>query len=698
MTTRDARLEEAWRHLARWMKTKPPSNKISRILQLPLESPDVSSGNLLAGTQEILITSCQECGRVDGEVFSHLRESLDHAENVAHSLLKDRHITKRTKAEATLVLAAAVSERSLFWEHHIHPKRSFKSTDAQWHALRSLCLDAVRETEALVWGILERQGLTKLTGWVWDRLKFLRREPSDEVLLIAAQARFLEGKVCFLLEEYKDAIEGIERALFYLASTEDLLSDGAKPWQETYFEAIYELIEAHFLASGRFELSAMQFEYLKTPDIGILRQKHPSFWRKKPPNMSGLIVDVQFPIRLYKEIDQAYTQLPEGTLLIEFLISHEFFYVLVSDSKGTKPFRMEIDGVMCELLKPTPGTIFPITVGSEEFGALFENPEDALSSRMYWMNGFPLVQIDATEKSNPSWLMRSGYKVLQDSSLWRETIRASCIDDAINELGIKNLNHIIISADGTLNSMPLHIFPNMAGERLCDQYRVTYIPNVSSFAHSTSAKDELTRNGKLVMLSDPSHSLKYTLWECKNIANIFTGQTVIIDDNVAASIASIQSECRNASVFHFSGHAVYDKGIKLSEGEWLSLKQLEKMDFSDDAIVFLSACETGSMDFRSRASVSSIAYSFLKSNAATVIASLWVTHDAAAAIVSRFFYDAFCRQRLGRAESLEFAIKRLRSMERAEAELLLGSKLYITGLRPFDDEYFWGGYVLFGAW
>jgi len=115
--------------------------------------------------------------------------------------------------------------------------------------------------------------------------------------------------------------------------------------------------------------------------------------------------------------------------------------------------------------------------------------------------------------------------------------------------------------------------------------------------------------------------------------------------------------------------------------------------------VFLSACHTGRHGTGAgRASSRGIVSALLEAGVASVVCTLWPVHSLAAALVSHWFYQAWISERKARLESLRQATLKLRESSRTECEKILGRRLYLRGERPFEDEYYWGAFVLYGGW
>ena len=68
--------------------------------------------------------------------------------------------------------------------------------------------------------------------------------------------------------------------------------------------------------------------------------------------------------------------------------------------------------------------------------------------------------------------------------------------------------------------------------------------------------------------------------------------------------------------------------------------------------------------------------------------------------VNPFFYSALFGERKGRLESLELATAALRRLSQSDCAATFGPNhpVFLAGEKPFADAYFWGAFVLYGAW
>jgi CHAT domain-containing protein len=88
----------------------------------------------------------------------------------------------------------------------------------------------------------------------------------------------------------------------------------------------------------------------------------------------------------------------------------------------------------------------------------------------------------------------------------------------------------------------------------------------------------------------------------------------------------------------------------------------------------------------------------IDAGAATVICTLWPADSHSAALIASWFYESLWHDKRSRIDSLRAATERLRTATRDDCEATLGTRIYVRGKHPFEDEYFWGGFVLYGAW
>jgi CHAT domain-containing protein len=331
------------------------------------------------------------------------------------------------------------------------------------------------------------------------------------------------------------------------------------------------------------------------------------------------------------------------------------------------------------------------------------HPTGHTSKRVRWVSWFQTAKV---HQEGTRWTWNFNWKAnipTFEEELWR-VVYATVFAKVIKAAEAAGINHLIISPDGSLTAMPHHLVRDPAGRRLGDRFLVSYAPNLNGLLTILDA-DELPKNGiNAFLIEDPRGSASLAEWECEKSAAIIGAAARVIARKDATS-DRIKAICVGATILHFTGHAVFnwpkpeDSYLQLGGDGRLTLSDLQSLKLRPGALVFLSACDTGRRTISGKRSNSrGIVSALFEAGAATVICTLWPVHSIAAALVSTWFYENWIGQGKGRLESLQEAIQRLREASYSECEQAIGERFYMNGEKPFEDEYYWGAFVLYGAW
>jgi CHAT domain-containing protein len=290
-----------------------------------------------------------------------------------------------------------------------------------------------------------------------------------------------------------------------------------------------------------------------------------------------------------------------------------------------------------------------------------------------------------------------------EGELWR-VVYAMVFAEAVDAAASAGVRHLVISPDGSLTAMPHHLLRGPDGERLGDRFLVSYAPNLTGLLTILDADEVSPDEARAIVVEDPTGTVSLARWECQRVADS-VGRAAEVVRGAEAAPAHVKGLCAGASILHFTGHATFDWSkpedafLRLAGDGRLTLPDLRGLGLKPGALVFLSACDTGRRTISGKRSSSrGIVSAFLEAGAATVVCTLWPVHSIAAALVSAWFYESWIVRGMGRLESLREATRRLREAGRPECEAAVGRRIYLPGERPFQDEYYWGAFVLNGAW
>ena len=266
--------------------------------------------------------------------------------------------------------------------------------------------------------------------------------------------------------------------------------------------------------------------------------------------------------------------------------------------------------------------------------------------------------------------------------------------------------HLVLSTDGPLSLLPVHLARMPDGRLLCERFRVSYAPSLAYFLPAAGIAGE--QPPSVAVLLNSRNGLQGPLWELARMRRRVEPTRLLEIDGFDGDDGALQEALAACDVIHVATHAAMftdtpeSSGIELRPGRMLTLGAIERFTLKPGCLVFLNACESSRVAIRSRIDFSSIANAFLAAGASTVIATFWEAEDTPAALLSDLFYRGLLEQRLGRLESLNAAIRGLRDIDLdslSEEELgPLAFSLPAVRKQPYRNPSYWGQYALFGRW
>jgi tetratricopeptide (TPR) repeat protein len=167
--------------------------------------------------------------------------------------------------------------------------------------------------------------------------------------------------------------------------------------------------------------------------------------------------------------------------------------------------------------------------------------------------------------------------------------------------------------------------------------------------------------------------------EARHVASLFSNSVCLIDE--AATLEALRTEAPTADVLHLACHAQFRSdnplfsALHLRDGavtaEWLQGLSLNQ------AVVVLSACETGLAEQGQGDEMVGLVRAFLVAGASRVVAALWPVDDA----VTEAFMGTFYRELVAGALSAS-------ALQRAQSSVM----------QAHPHPYYWAGFVLQGGW
>lgn len=252
---------------------------------------------------------------------------------------------------------------------------------------------------------------------------------------------------------------------------------------------------------------------------------------------------------------------------------------------------------------------------------------------------------------------------------------------------VNNLpNSISIAPDGKLAVMPFSVLIKN-NRYLITEHDIVYdrrrarkhSSETQLYCYSPTYRGDLA-GVESKMVRTGNYALPNARIESIEISNLFSKSNVEFSTDFQSMISNI----KEASIFHFAGHAAAyeDKSsmiIKTTDNVNLWLFEDIFQYVFDLDLVTISACESGRGTYSDGDGVQSIARGFMGAGASAVTYSLWTVNDRSTAEIMTKFYAN---------------LKKGMSKDRA---LSLAQRQFYADASPsFKHPYYWAGFVLAG--
>lgn len=312
--------------------------------------------------------------------------------------------------------------------------------------------------------------------------------------------------------------------------------------------------------------------------------------------------------------------------------------------------------------------------------------------------GESVVAIDGlglTELARLLWTpLETAYRRLKQPSsafdpgalrAWQDAVTAACaeagrlvLDPIARRIADRGLDSVIFVPHSVLHCLPLHACPIEGGEPWGDRYRISYAPSAAILAAVADAPvADDTRAG----FADPTGDLPFS-----RIEAAITG--AFVRSGARATPEALLDALQTTSHLHVACHASHgaDSSLLLAPGGEagrLSVARIQRdTALRPGSIVYLSACETGTVTPGIDDEFTNLAGGMLFAGAASVIATHWRVRDACALIVADLFYAPGSPFPL--AERLRRATRRARTM--TEREVLERLALVCAAYPLLEDD------------
>ncbi len=279
-------------------------------------------------------------------------------------------------------------------------------------------------------------------------------------------------------------------------------------------------------------------------------------------------------------------------------------------------------------------------------------------------------------RRNMRLLERSAQRIL--SALYEELVRpveallAEVADAPSGESGSSQT--LAVVPHGPLHQVPFHAL--FDGEQyLLERFEISYAPSVRIYA---LCQDRVSRFADEALVMSVADSLiPAVTGEARAVARHFPDAEVHSDER--ATLPVLEAEAADRSVLHLACHGLFRadnpmfSALKLHDG-WLTAADAMRLDL-EDALVVLSACESGRTQVIGGDETLGLTRAFLGAGAATLVVSLWVVQDETTAMLMDSWYGHL---RAGMERSAALRATQLEMKER------------------YPHPYFWAPFVLIG--
>lgn len=212
---------------------------------------------------------------------------------------------------------------------------------------------------------------------------------------------------------------------------------------------------------------------------------------------------------------------------------------------------------------------------------------------------------------------------------------------------------LVIVPHGLLHQIPFHAL--FDGEQyLLERFEISYAPSATVFALGHQRAPQRSGSALVFGVSDPL--IPAVAAEAGAVAQ-FLDQAEVYTD-AQATLGVLQAKTISCNILHLACHGLFRadnpmfSALKLGDG-WLTAADVMQFDLSD-ALVTLSACESGRSQVFAGDEIMGLTRAFLGAGTATLVVSLWLVQDDTTAALMATWYEQLGNG-LGRAAALRAA-------------------------------------------
>lgn len=236
--------------------------------------------------------------------------------------------------------------------------------------------------------------------------------------------------------------------------------------------------------------------------------------------------------------------------------------------------------------------------------------------------------------------------------------------------------NLIIVPHGSLHYLPFHALHD-GDKYLIERCEISYAPSAAILQHCLRRGEHRSQSALLLGVSDEQTPRIHD--EIKSISGIFGTTTAFVDE--AATTAALKLHSTAADVVHLACHGQFRSdnplfsALLLADG-WFTVRDAYGLRLNN-ALVTLSACETGANVIAPGDELIGLARGFFSAGARSVLLSLWMVDDEA---TNQMMVDFYREMKAGSSLSTSLRAAQLRM------------------LKEMPHPFFWSPFVLVGHW
>ena len=236
--------------------------------------------------------------------------------------------------------------------------------------------------------------------------------------------------------------------------------------------------------------------------------------------------------------------------------------------------------------------------------------------------------------------------------------------------------NLIIVPHGALHYLPFHALHD-GDKYLIESLEISYAPSAAIFQYCLQRGEHGLDRALLLGVSDDETPRIHD--EIRSISGIFGNTTSLVDESATADALRLHSAA--ADVVHLACHGQFRSdnplfsALLLADG-WFTVRDAYSLRL-DNALVTLSACETGANVIAPGDELIGLARGFFSAGARSVLLSLWMVDDEA---TNQMMVDFYREMKTGSSLSASLRAAQLRM------------------LKEMPHPFFWSPFVLVGHW